>query len=55
MTKRCRVPIEIGKDYEATVMCDMVDMDHVHVLFGRPWLYDMAALHDGRANTYTFV
>lgn len=35
-------------------MCDVVDMETVHVLLGRLWQYDVQALHDGYANTHSF-
>lgn len=28
-------------------------MDLCHLILGRPWQYDITAIHDGRANTYT--
>ena len=30
-------------------------MDICHMLLGRPWQFDMHAIHDGRANTYTLT
>ena len=32
----CHVPILIGKFYQDSVVCDMVDMDACHILLGRP-------------------
>lgn len=29
-------------------------MDVCHILLGRPWQYDRAAMHDGKRNTYKF-
>jgi len=33
----CHVPISIGKFYQDTVTCDVVDMEACHILLGRPW------------------
>lgn len=30
-------------------------MDACHLLLGRPWQFDRAVFHDGRANTYSFL
>ena len=53
MTEQCRVPFFIGK-YKDEVMCDVVDMDACHMLFGRPWQFDLNTVHNGKNNTYTF-
>lgn len=44
----------MGRTYKDDIMCDVVDMETVHVLLGRLWQYDVQALHDGYANTYSF-
>ena len=49
--ERCKVPFSIGK-YKDEVYCDVVDMDACHLLFGRPWQYDVNAVHTGRENVY---
>ncbi|GKA40574.1 reverse transcriptase [Tanacetum coccineum] len=46
VTKRCRVPLSIGKFYKDEVMCDVVDMNACHLLFGHPWQYDLETIHD---------
>ncbi|KAK9124575.1 hypothetical protein Sjap_014177 [Stephania japonica] len=51
VTERCRVPFSIGS-YKDEVYCDVVDMDACHLLFGRPWQFDVNAQHDGRDNVY---
>ena len=51
VTERCRVPFSIGK-YRDEVYCDIVDMDACHLLFGRPWQFDVDAKHEGRENVY---
>ncbi|XP_020698415.2 uncharacterized protein LOC110111061 [Dendrobium catenatum] len=50
----CRVPISIGKHYASEVLCDVIDMDVCHIILGRPWQFDVGALHDCRANRYMF-
>ncbi|GJZ52625.1 putative nucleotidyltransferase, ribonuclease H [Tanacetum coccineum] len=53
--ERCRVPLSIGKFYKDEVLCDVVDMNACHLLFGRPWQYDLEITHDGKDNIYRFV
>ena len=50
VTERCKVPFSISK-YKDEVYCDIVDMDACHLLFGRPWQFDVAAQYNGRENT----
>ena len=45
------MPFSIGK-YRDEVYCDIVDMDACHLLFGRPWQYDVDAQHAGKDNQY---
>ncbi|GKB48361.1 hypothetical protein Tco_0899114 [Tanacetum coccineum] len=40
VTKICKVPLAIGKNYNDLVTCD-VDIETCHVLLGRPWQHDM--------------
>ncbi|GKA13938.1 transposon ty3-I gag-pol polyprotein [Tanacetum coccineum] len=54
VTERCKIPFEIGK-YKDEVTCDIVDMDACHILLGRPWEYDVNAIHKGKENTYSFI
>ncbi|PKI78459.1 hypothetical protein CRG98_001099 [Punica granatum] len=42
VTERCKVPFCIGK-YQDEVYCDIVDMEACHLLFGRPWQYDIVS------------
>ncbi|OAY26736.2 hypothetical protein MANES_16G058925v8 [Manihot esculenta] len=49
------VPISIGKSYTEPVNCDVVDMDCCGILLGRPWQFDVDALHKGKENSYTFT
>ncbi|KAJ9546716.1 hypothetical protein OSB04_019259 [Centaurea solstitialis] len=53
--KRALVHFSIGTRYKDDVWCDVVSMDACHLLLGRPWEYDRNVVHDGRANTYSFV
>ncbi|XP_057981247.1 uncharacterized protein LOC131166687 [Malania oleifera] len=53
VSHRCLVPIKIG-EYEDQIWCDVLPMNVSHILFGRPWLFDMDVSHNGHANTYSF-
>ncbi|GKV36127.1 hypothetical protein SLEP1_g44294 [Rubroshorea leprosula] len=55
VTKRCLVSFSIGNKYQDEVWCDVIPMDACHLLLGRPWQFDRKAIHDGHANTYSFV
>ncbi|GKV47692.1 hypothetical protein SLEP1_g54564 [Rubroshorea leprosula] len=55
VTKRCLVSFSIGNRYQDEVWCDVILMDACHLLVGRPWQFDRKAIHDGHANTYSFV
>lgn len=50
----CTIQLSIGNGYKDSVICDVSDMDACHVLLGRPWQYDLQAVHKGRDNTYEF-
>ncbi|GJT97519.1 hypothetical protein Tco_1093037 [Tanacetum coccineum] len=47
VTERCRVPLSIGKFYKDEVLCDVVNMNACHLLFGHRWQYDLETTHDG--------
>ena len=49
--ERCRVSFSIDK-YSNEIYCDIIDMDACHILFGRPWQFDVDAKHLGRKNAY---
>ncbi|WVZ70528.1 hypothetical protein U9M48_019188 [Paspalum notatum var. saurae] len=49
-----RLSFSIG-DYHAEVDCDIVPMQACHLLFGRPWQFDVDSVHFGRSNKYTFI
>ena len=36
VTEMCHVPLSLGKTYQDSVMCDIMDMDACYVLLGRP-------------------
>nr|GMD35943.1 Zinc finger, CCHC-type [Ipomoea batatas] len=55
VTEICRIPISIGKSYEDTITCEVIDMDACHILLGRPWQFDVDANHHGRENLYSFL
>nr|GMD68104.1 Zinc finger, CCHC-type [Ipomoea batatas] len=52
VTEICHVPISIGKSYEDTIVCEVIDMDACHILLGRPWQFDVDATHHGRQNVW---
>lgn len=45
------VEFQIG-EYRDKILCDVVEMDHFHLLLGRPWKYDVESRHYGRKNVY---
>ncbi|XP_026398175.1 uncharacterized protein LOC113293948 [Papaver somniferum] len=40
--------------YEESVICDVIDMNATHLILGRPWQYDVRAVHNCFEYTYTF-
>ena len=55
VAKRALVNFSIGQKYKDAVWYDVVAMDAFHLLLGRPWQYGRSVVHDGRANTYSFI
>ncbi|XP_024013113.1 uncharacterized protein LOC112087328 [Eutrema salsugineum] len=55
VTHRTLVSFSIGAVYKDKLYCDIVPMDVGHLIFGRPWQYARATLHDGKRNCYRFV
>ena len=53
LSEQCEVEFQVGK-YKNKIVCDVMPMDVCHILLGRPWQYDRAAMHDGKRNTYKF-
>ena len=54
VTQHCRVTFSIGKCYVDEVVCDVVEMDACHLILGRPWQYDVDAIHRCKDNAYVF-
>lgn len=54
VTELCKVTLSIGKHYKDDILCDTLDMDACHILWGHPWQFDKSTLHNGQDNTYTF-
>jgi hypothetical protein len=54
VTHKVRVPLTVG-DYVDEVECDVLPLEVCGILLGRPWQYDLNAMHAGRANTYSFM
>lgn len=50
----CCVSFSIEKFYQDEVICDVVKMDACHILFGRPWQFDVDATYKGCDNVYSF-
>lgn len=49
------VSFSIGPAYTYENVCNVVLMDACHCLLGCPWQFDRIAIHDGHANTYSFL
>jgi hypothetical protein len=45
----------MGTKYIDQVWCDVVDMTMCHLLLGKPWQDDKAAIYDETKNTYSFM
>lgn len=54
VSEQVLVPFKIGK-YQDEVLCDVIPMNASEILLGRPWQFDLRAVHDGYLNTYTFI
>jgi hypothetical protein len=55
VSKYCKVPFSMGTKYIDQVWCDVVDMTMCHLLLGKPWQDDKAAIYDKTKNTYSFM
>eukprot|EP00253_Pinus_taeda_P007008 PITA_07008 len=53
VSEQCEVEFQVDK-YKDKIICDVMPMDVCHILLGRPWQYDRAAMQDGKRNTYKF-
>lgn len=47
------MPIKISS-YQDHLWCDIIDINAVHILLCKPWLYDFDVSSFGRSNTYEF-
>jgi len=48
----CYVLVSVGKFYQDSVTCDVVDIDACHIILGRPWQHNVDATHQGKRNIY---
>ena len=55
VTDLYQVSISIGKHYQDSVTCDVIDMDKCHILLERPWQHDVDATHRGRENICVYL
>ncbi|KAB5561275.1 hypothetical protein DKX38_006232 [Salix brachista] len=55
VTETCHIQFSIGRNYADKITCDVVEMDACHMIFGRPWQYDVDATYRGRDNVYVFM
>jgi len=53
VNKQILITFSIEK-YQYEVLCDVVSMEAIHILLGRPLQYDRQVLHDGLTNKMTF-
>ncbi|XP_039138745.1 uncharacterized protein LOC120276074 [Dioscorea cayenensis subsp. rotundata] len=53
VTEQCEVSFSMGK-YKDIALYDIIDMEACHILLGRPWQFDLDAVHKGKENVYTF-
>ncbi|KAF1854629.1 hypothetical protein Lal_00044230 [Lupinus albus] len=54
INKQVEIPFSIGK-YEDVVLCDVVHMETIHMILGRPWQFEKRTIHDCFSNKITFV
>ncbi|GJS55188.1 hypothetical protein Tco_0628550 [Tanacetum coccineum] len=59
MVKKLGMKIEANpepyhKSYKDEVWCEVIPMDVLNILLGRPWQFDRKTKHDGFQNTYSF-
>ncbi|XP_026451954.1 uncharacterized protein LOC113352338 [Papaver somniferum] len=54
ITHQCLVRFSFP-GYSDYVLCDVINMTTTCLLLGRPWQYDIRAVHNCYENTYTFV
>ena len=54
VTHRCLISFSCGI-YSDSIMCDIIPMKVIHILLGRPWLFDRNVEHYGGENTYALM
>ena len=54
VTHRCLISFSCGI-YSDSIMCDIILMKVIHILLGRPWLFDRNVEHYGGENTYALM
>lgn len=52
VTKVCKVPLSIHGYYQNEEMCDVIEMDVCHVVYGRSWQFDRDTIHQGKEKEY---
>ncbi|RDY14380.1 hypothetical protein CR513_00564, partial [Mucuna pruriens] len=52
--KHASIVITLDK-YKDEILCDVVPMEAIHVLLGRPWQYDRKVIHDCVTNKFSFM
>ena len=52
--ERCVVPLQF-LTYKVEIWCDVIPMDVGHIIFGRPWLYDLDVTLHRRSNSCSFL
>jgi len=50
VTQQCHITFSMGKCYVVEVVCNVVEMDAYHLILGRPWQYDVDAIHRCKNN-----
>ncbi|RDX98037.1 hypothetical protein CR513_19117, partial [Mucuna pruriens] len=43
------------RPYNDEILCDVVPIEAIHILLGRPWKYDRKVTHNGVTNKFSFV
>ena len=51
--EKSEVEFQIDK-YKDKVLCEIMQMDACHILWGRPWNFDRKVIHDGEIYRYKF-
>lgn len=54
ITSRCLAKFNTGNQFCDEVLCDVLENNVCHVLFGSPWLYECNIVHCTKSNNYSF-